>query len=662
MNMGTERGIAHLKAVSEAIKLSLTGAHEAQRVPWVRVYGPTRFPYVLKFLLGKYEDRVLYRLLRLHAFVTLDKFTKSQLEKFFTSAGASPSTEDALLEARELIALGVSSLPSLEQTSKEHGLPLPLLPFARASKFKSERLSQTRKRQLSLQYSVDLVLRSLDYLNSPVWSKLLTNRYVRDAFYPMDKYNIAALSELYSNKLAYAPARASDIVRANGLPRLTPAFIGRLGFTQEPGGKLRVFASPNLVWQASLEPLKRVIQRALADRVDQDVTHDQESGAIQIQEWLNEGNIVWSYDLSDATNLFPFPLQTGAMEHPHVKCDPALLNLYKAVVDGWWEVPDKVVQEYGLPAEIKFTRGQPLGLGPSFFTFAYTHHALVRGIALKYGRPFKYVILGDDVAIADRVLAEHYKRVMLAIGCKISDSKSYISDKMAEFAGFTISGPDRVRPGKFRTLSVDNIVETAKLLNSDLKHEVSPEVASVLRKILSLPKELGGNDAGFEDVSDLVVELDNQRRELEMNTTAGDLLERRCARVLVETGFIERKWEHAMEKPRFSAFLSVINWALENAVITRQQVKEYGIVASLQMIEAYVGASLVDRTITMPVDTKIRLHFGIPLSADLLTARRRLTDKFRAYYSSVAVCDQSMAIMKWLERFQWSETSAMFKK
>jgi hypothetical protein len=509
---------------------------------------------------------------------------------------------------------------------------------------------------------VDLVLRSLDYLNSPVWSKLLTNRYVRDAFYPMDKYNISSLSELYSNKLSYAPARATEIVLSNGLPRLTPAFIGRLGFTQEPGGKLRVFASPNLVWQAALEPLKRVIQRALRDRVDQDVTHDQEAGAIVIQQWLNQGRTVWSYDLADATNLFPFPLQTFAMRHPHVLCDSSLIDLYERVVDGWWEVPNKVCHEYGLPAEIKFTRGQPLGLGPSFFTFAYTHHALVRGIALKYGRPFDYVILGDDVAIADEVIALHYKRIMLEIGCKISDQKSYVSNRMAEFAGFTISATDRHRPGKFRTLSVDNIVETAKLLNSDLHYEVSPEVAAVLRRILSLPKEYGGNDAGFEDVSDLVSELDAERRELEMNTTAGDLLERRCARVIVETGFIDRKWEHAMEKPRYSSFIGPINWALEQGIVTRTQVKEYGIVASLQMIEAYVAASLVDRQVSMPVDTKYRLHFGIPLSADLVTARKRLSDKFRAFYSSVAVCDQSMAIFKWLEKHGYSESVSLLKR
>jgi hypothetical protein len=52
------------------------------------------------------------------------------------------------------------------------------------------------------------------------------------------------------------------------------SYIGKLGFKQEPAGKVRVFAMVDIITQWMLEPLHRLIFRKLKD-IPMDGTFDQ---------------------------------------------------------------------------------------------------------------------------------------------------------------------------------------------------------------------------------------------------------------------------------------------------------------------------------------------------------------------------------------------------
>ena len=86
----------------------------------------------------------------------------------------------------------------------------------------------------------------------------------------------------------------------------------------------------------------------------------------------------------------------------------------------------------------RFSKGQPLGFYSSWPVFTLTHHMLVWYAAwrVRLGvKFFDYALLGDDIVIADPVVAKSYLEVMEECKVTISKEKSLISNVSAlEFA------------------------------------------------------------------------------------------------------------------------------------------------------------------------------------------------------------------------------------
>lgn len=74
--------------------------------------------------------------------------------------------------------------------------------------------------------------------------------------------------------------------------------------------------------------------------------------------------------------------------------------------------------------------------------FALSHHVIVQYSAFKTGQSSQgkfgefgeYALLGDDIVIGNRVVAEHYKRTMKSLGVELSEAKSHESKVFVEFA------------------------------------------------------------------------------------------------------------------------------------------------------------------------------------------------------------------------------------
>lgn len=77
-----------------------------------------------------------------------------------------------------------------------------------------------------------------------------------------------------------------------------------------------------------------------------------------------------------------------------------------------------------------------MGAYSSWPAMALTHHALVRYAALRAGTSSKgrYVILGDDIVIADSAIAKEYVTVMAELDVTISEAKTHTSQNLYEFA------------------------------------------------------------------------------------------------------------------------------------------------------------------------------------------------------------------------------------
>jgi hypothetical protein len=142
--------------------------------------------------------------------------------------------------------------------------------------------------------------------------------------------------------------------------------------------------------------------------------------------------------------------------------------------------------------EVRFTRGQPLGLGPSFFTFALAHNQLLEGLCRKHRLPRKYFILGDDVVIGNRDLHRIYRQCLQNYGCKVSESKTFKSKELAEFAGFTITKRFIARSFKWREVSDYSFYECLKHFGKDGLALCTPTQRAIANFLSDIPRDLGG--------------------------------------------------------------------------------------------------------------------------------------------------------------------------
>lgn len=271
-------------------------------------------------------------------------------------------------------------------------------------------------------------------------------------------------------------------------------FVGTISFIQEPGYKLRAIANPARIYQVALQHFGDQLWDFLK-KIPQDCTYDQEKGVRIVQENLNAGKNCHAVDLSDATNYFPLEYTYRVIKGSTVQTanyspsnDLAYLELWKLLCRANWLVDKKFL--------LNWSKGQPLGLYPSFPAFALSHHHLVQSLYsfLYPGRSLKhapYVLLGDDIVIFDDALHDFYRESLLKLGCPISVSKCISSNVISEFAGRVIHKDDLFILGKWRTINDDNFVDIARSLGR-LSLTIFPKKYRKILKLISwLPEPVG---------------------------------------------------------------------------------------------------------------------------------------------------------------------------
>jgi hypothetical protein len=270
--------------------------------------------------------------------------------------------------------------------------------------------------------------------------------------------------------------------------------VGKVSYIQEPGYKLRAVANPNRVIQALLDPLKEALGDVLRS-FPNDFTFDQDAGVARVQEWLNDGKIVHSVDLSDATNLFPRTYTFSCLAN-RIRCNSDdserykwLLELFAYVSECPW-----FTKEDGQIEVHRFTRGQPLGLAPSFFAFAISHNCLLMDICKDLGIESEgvFAILGDDVVISRDDVASFYLRKLSDLGCVVSKEKSLVSNSVAEFAGKIILADEIIPSFKWREIDDANVVDFCRNIGPSSTVLLSNRQASLINWLSDIPDILGG--------------------------------------------------------------------------------------------------------------------------------------------------------------------------
>ena len=202
----------------------------------------------------------------------------------------------------------------------------------------------------------------------------------------------------------------------------------------EGGGKRRLFAVCNYVKQRLLSPVHDWAFKVLSV-IRSDGTFDQERPLRRLRA-IPGLKDVYSYDLKSATDRWPLSvIYTTLKSLFGSEFASSVVNSSLGL--NTFLVGPPLTRRYH---EVSFLVGQALGFKGSWSLFALSHHFVVWLAAKRAdpsrSRPFwKYALLGDDIVIADKEVAYHYKEILDQLGVKISMPKSIISDSgCCEFA------------------------------------------------------------------------------------------------------------------------------------------------------------------------------------------------------------------------------------
>lgn len=204
--------------------------------------------------------------------------------------------------------------------------------------------------------------------------------------------------------------------------------MAKLAFLADKAGKTRIVYILNWWDQELLLPLHNAMMKWLSSQ-PQDGTFCQEKVADKVKAWTKEGIPLWSYDLTAATDRWPVCHQYTVVR--------ALFG--KAWAGVWFNSLTTVLPDTP-NGKVAYQAGQPMGAYASWAALSVTHHLTVRFLASQIGVEPRYVILGDDIVIADGSLAKAYEKYLVDLGVTISQAKSVVPEKSvtkdsaAEFA------------------------------------------------------------------------------------------------------------------------------------------------------------------------------------------------------------------------------------
>jgi len=262
----------------------------------------------------------------------------------------------------------------------------------------------------------------------------------------------------YKGSWFHLPGETLKFIRESKLDDLAPEIlidknfrepVGTLSCLQEPSLKARWISNPNRITQHFLAPLGMEWREQLRKAFPiNDCTQDQLKGAMWAQTKLKGGVRLASVDLTSATdklNLSPCldilhcrfygenfsKLRESWSTSRDGNRYVASVVHFQEVSRGDWLLEGKT---------LKWNAGWPLGTKPSFPLLGTVNNMVAATACHRVGLDptDAYRVLGDDLIIDARA-KDGYIRGISRLGGVVNLSKTLVSDKVAEFAGFVIT-------------------------------------------------------------------------------------------------------------------------------------------------------------------------------------------------------------------------------
>jgi hypothetical protein len=190
----------------------------------------------------------------------------------------------------------------------------------------------------------------------------------------------------------------------------------RLHFISEGGGKTRVICIGDIWTQIALKPIHEYLMNSLK-KISWDGTSSHNNVAVKLCHWTKD-TAFHCFDLKAATDRMPIELQ-----------EMVITNLLSSEISCVWSSLIKDRKIKNKEEVIRYAVGQPMGFLSSWASMAMAHHVIIAFSYLKAGvkpRDWKYVVIGDDMAISNKDAAGHYLNTLQKLGMPIAIAKSII--------------------------------------------------------------------------------------------------------------------------------------------------------------------------------------------------------------------------------------------
>jgi hypothetical protein len=207
-----------------------------------------------------------------------------------------------------------------------------------------------------------------------------------------------------------------------------------------------------------------------------------------VQASLRRGDDWFSVDISSATDHFPLEYQLQVLHFIFQGDQTAydMISLFNELSRmPWWfkDIEGKI-------QTIQWRKGQPMGLRPSFGSFALTHGLVL--LALNDGKwKEDFFVLGDDVIIKGKELHRKYRDFLSWHSIPVAEVKT-LQGRYAEFASMIITPSEVIPVYKWRRSTPDNFVDLARLWGPSSRVLFTKRAQRVLDKLSNIPVEYGG--------------------------------------------------------------------------------------------------------------------------------------------------------------------------
>jgi hypothetical protein len=202
--------------------------------------------------------------------------------------------------------------------------------------------------------------------------------------------------------------------------------------------------------QGVLKPLHDILIAYLRS-LRTDCTYHQEKIFAWHKSIIDAGKTdIYSLDLTAATDRLPLGLQACIIQ---LVLSGFSTTSSKVLAETWEILIKSISFSIRIKGKLKFVSysvGQGIGLYRSWPMMALTNHVVIRYAAYLVGIPkFRdYLVLGDDVVIADKEVALKYRDLIETMGVRISIHKSIVPSKLVglEFASKLVNKEGNLSP------------------------------------------------------------------------------------------------------------------------------------------------------------------------------------------------------------------------